>query len=246
MAGESPNTLLLIADISGYTRFMKQHAISLSHAKEIVVRLLTRLMHTAKPPLRVAELEGDAVFFYASAELNSISEVASAVGEQIPMMFSAFKDEIGQIDALQTCACDACTNIHQLKLKQVVHIGVAEIERIGQFEKLFGLDVIVVHRLLKNSVPSEEYLLMTPSAFRHLANISTEEPKRFREVFDEVGELETFVVYPENLPASRPPSHDARSGIMQKLQWRFEITLHTAADWLGLRRYSGTFRNIPA
>lgn len=246
MIAGSPNTLLLIADISGYTRFMKQHAISISHAKEIVVRLLSRLMSTAQSPLKVAELEGDAVFFYASTEGNSISEVATAVRNQIPAMFSAFKDEIAQIDALQTCACDACNNIYQLKLKQVVHVGVTEMERIGQFEKLFGLDVIVVHRLLKNSVPSDEYLLMTPPAFKHFGNFSKAEPKRFKEVFEGVGEVETYVVYPDSFPEIVPSDSSPEPGFMQKLRWRFEITLHTAADWLGLRKYSGPFRNIPA
>ena len=34
------STLLLIADIAGYTRFMKFHNASLAHAQEIVGRLL--------------------------------------------------------------------------------------------------------------------------------------------------------------------------------------------------------------
>lgn len=244
MTNGSPNTLLLIADISGYTRFMKQHAVSLTHAKEIIVRLLSRLMSTATSPLKVAELEGDAVFFYAATGGREISDIARAVREQIPALFLAFKDEIKQIDALQTCACDACNNIHQLKLKQVVHVGVCEVEKVGQFEKLFGLDVIVVHRLLKNSVPADEYLLMTPPAYTYFEGLLGGTPERYRENFEGVGELEALVVYPRNLPESIPPH--TPPGAREKLRWRIEITFNTIADWLGLRKYSGTFRNIPA
>lgn len=34
-------------------------------------------------------------------------------------------------------------------------------QRIGRTEKLVGVDVIAVHRMLKNDVPASEYLLMS-------------------------------------------------------------------------------------
>ncbi|NIO06511.1 MAG: DUF2652 domain-containing protein, partial [Deltaproteobacteria bacterium] len=62
---DSSRTLLLIADISGFTEFMRLHAMATRHARQIVVRLLRAMIEATGPPLRVAELEGDAVFFYA-------------------------------------------------------------------------------------------------------------------------------------------------------------------------------------
>src|SRR5438046_10384028 len=56
-------TLLMIADIAGYTRFMKFHYMSLVHAQEIVAKLLEAIIDGA-PALRLAKLEGDAAFFY--------------------------------------------------------------------------------------------------------------------------------------------------------------------------------------
>ncbi len=57
MSGTS-KAVLLVADISGFTKFMQMHAVSTSHAKQIVVRLLKSLMKASKPPLKVAELDG--------------------------------------------------------------------------------------------------------------------------------------------------------------------------------------------
>jgi Protein of unknown function (DUF2652) len=77
--------LLLVADISGFTNFMKLHAVSTSHAQQIIVRLLKAIMNVAQPPLKVAEIEGDAVFFYAPWGEESLSRTASLVKAQIPL-----------------------------------------------------------------------------------------------------------------------------------------------------------------
>ncbi len=65
------------------------------------------------------------------------------------------------MQAVTTCPCSACANIGMLKLKFVVHHGKFSRQRLGSVEQLHGTDVIVAHRLLKNSVPSKEYLLVT-------------------------------------------------------------------------------------
>src|SRR5512134_9684 len=118
-------------------------------------------MGASKPPLKVAELEGDAVFFYVLSTGKNLPTVAEQVKAQVAKLFGAFAREIEQIDRINMCACDACENVTDLKLKQVVHQGEVSIEKIAQFEKLFGLDVILVHRMLKNTVPSREYVMMT-------------------------------------------------------------------------------------
>jgi 3-oxoacyl-[acyl-carrier protein] reductase len=59
-------TFLLIADIAGYTRFMKFHRASLAHAQDIVAQLLEAVIDASHPGLTLAKLEGDAAFFYMS------------------------------------------------------------------------------------------------------------------------------------------------------------------------------------
>ncbi|NIO06512.1 MAG: DUF2652 domain-containing protein, partial [Deltaproteobacteria bacterium] len=80
-------------------------------------------------------------------------------------LFRVFKREIEVLQQVPTCPCGACNSINNLRLKQVVHLGEVSIEPIQGFEKLFGLDVIVVHRMLKNRFPSREYLMMTQPAY---------------------------------------------------------------------------------
>ena len=66
----APPTLLLIADIAGYTRFLKMHQMSLVHAQDIVARLLEAVIDAAEPGLKLAKLEGDAAFFYSPVPMD--------------------------------------------------------------------------------------------------------------------------------------------------------------------------------
>lgn len=242
------NALLLIADISGYTSFMKQHAVSVSHAKQIIVRLLKALMQAAKPPLKVAELEGDAVFFYARPNGKAMEQVAGELKGQISALFAAFTKELRTIDSLKTCSCYACDHAHDLQLKQVLHAGVVELEKIEQFEKLFGLDVILVHRMLKNSVRASEYVMMTNPMFALMKDFHGLQPERITETFEGVGEVETLVFYPRQFPKQvlTIPAEPPPPSLLEKLRWRGEISLKVIGDFLGMTKYSGTFKNVSA
>ncbi len=239
------NTILLIADISGYTRFMKQHSVSLSHAKQIIVRLLKALMAASRPPLKVAELEGDAVFFYARADKHDIDKVAAQVKEQVVHLLAAFKKELGEIDSLRTCSCDACDHVHDLQLKQVIHAGDVQVEKIGRFEKLFGLDVILIHRMLKNSVAANEYVMMTHPMYTTMKDFYGLPPELRKEVFEGVGEVETFTFYPHNIHADALPARQINASAMKKLLWRIGITANSFRDVFGFEPYKGTFQNLP-
>ena len=59
------------------------------------------------------------------------------------------------------CTCDGCTQAGELKLKFVAHVGEVAFQKVKRYTELAGVDVILVHRLLKNSVPIPEYVLMT-------------------------------------------------------------------------------------
>jgi hypothetical protein len=243
---DNNNTILLIADISGYTRFMKQHTIATSHAKQIIVRLLKALMQTAKPPLKVAELEGDAVFFYARTNGKSLEVVAEQVKAQVVVLLRAFKKELQAIDSLRTCACDACDHAHDLQLKQVIHAGNVDVERIERFEKLFGLDVILVHRMLKNSVNAHEYVMMTMPVFNSLKDFFGLQPERYMESFEGIGEVETLVFYPKQIASGLLAVQRQAVTPFGKLRWRLEITINTFLDIWGIRKLKGSFDGLPS
>jgi Protein of unknown function (DUF2652) len=54
-----------------------------------------------------------------------------------------------------TCTCRACQNMSKLDLKMVIHYGEYAIQKLGDREELLGADVIVPHRMLKNTVIEE-------------------------------------------------------------------------------------------
>jgi uncharacterized protein YndB with AHSA1/START domain len=84
--------------------------------------------------------------------------------EWIQECFVQYQRRLRDIQEVTTCPCRACTNVGLLTLKFVAHYGEYLPQRFGNKETYVGRDVNVVHRLLKNSVPSHEYLLAT-SAF---------------------------------------------------------------------------------
>src|SRR5262245_3347927 len=100
---QKTHAILLVADISGYTHFMRMHRISISHAKQIVVRLLKAIINASKSPLKVAELEGDAVFFYAPCSENDIGKTADLVKKQLMELHNSFKKELELMRDLRIC-----------------------------------------------------------------------------------------------------------------------------------------------
>ena len=67
--GHKPEpVLLIIADISGYTRYMTANAKTLAHSQTIITELVMAIVKQAELPLEVAKLEGDAVFLYCRKE----------------------------------------------------------------------------------------------------------------------------------------------------------------------------------
>ncbi len=58
--------VLVVADISGYTDFMLSHRKSVAHSQMIVRELIETLIRQIDAPLKLVELEGDALFMYAA------------------------------------------------------------------------------------------------------------------------------------------------------------------------------------
>jgi len=145
---------ILIPDISGYTHFLTK--TELSHSTHIVNELLQVIADSIQPKFTLAEIEGDALLTYASDKVP-LGEIEELVAET----FKNFHYFLKVIERDSVCRCGACNLVSQLTLKFVVHYGSFEEVKIAQFTKLSGPDMIIAHRLMKNSVPSHEYLLLT-------------------------------------------------------------------------------------
>lgn len=193
---ELKHVALVIADIGGYTRFIKFHKTALLHAQEVVSQLLETIIDRASFPLTLNKLEGDAALLYAEMG-DAETAAARDVAEQVTAFFSAFHAKSKELSGSRAnCPCDACQHILDLRLKAVLHHGVVAIKKIRQFEELTGEDVILVHRLLKNSVSKPEYILMSASFHRLAGDLAGYQSEKGVETYDAFGSIDTVVFSP--------------------------------------------------
>lgn len=146
--------LLFIPDISGFTEFVQHTAIQ--HSRHIISELLELLIDNNITGLQLAEIEGDALFFYRIGEVD-----IQQIREQVKRMYIAFHTYLKRYEYEKICQCGACSSVYNLSLKFVIHYGEIEFISVKDTNKPYGSNVIKVHRLLKNEVPISEYALFT-------------------------------------------------------------------------------------
>jgi hypothetical protein len=152
---------LVLVDISGYTTFVAE--TELTHSQILVAELLDAVVQSLGAHLEVSRLEGDAVFF-----------VGDSTGPELMDWFDetylAFHRRLRKVVAERAvhCSCQACVRAPTLTVKVIAHHGNYTRFRVGQVEQLHGTDVIVLHRLAKNHVPSHEYVLATAPLLERL------------------------------------------------------------------------------
>ena len=190
----SQDGFLLIADITGYTAFLRES--ELEHAKDSLRSLLDLLIQNTKPPLIISRLEGDAVISYAPE--GSFLQGQTLV-ELIESTYVEFRRALDLMVLNTTCNCLACRNIANLDLKFFVHYGTFALEPLPSYTELIGNDVNLIHRLTKNSVTEKTgmhaYVLYTKAALEHLAM-----PALFDELisqvesYEDVGEVMVYLL----------------------------------------------------
>ncbi|MEK7475707.1 MAG: DUF2652 domain-containing protein [Candidatus Coatesbacteria bacterium] len=195
--------ILMVADISGYTHFMVSNRDTLGHAHVVISELIKTIIREIRIPLQVSKLEGDAVFLYAMKAGGGMpwEERKKRIRGKLFSFFKAFRARALELQHSGACACGACANADRLRLKAVVHSGSAIRAKLGRYEELTGVDVIVLHRLLKNSLKSHEYILFTEGAYRDLGYLPGElAVVDGTEHYDDVGDVKVKVNYPYGAP----------------------------------------------
>jgi carbon monoxide dehydrogenase subunit G len=154
--------VLLLADISGYTKFVT--SVELEHSTDILADLLGAVVEQTSGVLKLSKLEGDAVFCYAERELGR-QELLTLM----EAVYFAFRRRQRDISHLTTCTCAACRALPELDLKLIVHHGDFAFHDVAGHHELVGREVITVHRLLKNDATAlHGYALLTDAVVQAL------------------------------------------------------------------------------
>jgi hypothetical protein len=178
---------LVLADITGYTLFLA--ASELPHAQLILREILGLIMKNLSPTLRIAEVEGDAIFAYVPDERLPRGETLL---ELIETTYVAFRDLRAAKQRMSTCACEACHAIPSLDLKFVVHHGEYVEQQYDAKIKPVGSSVNIAHRLLKNGVCDATgwrgYLLFSEDSLRAM-QLEPNDMYHCSESYEHLGEI---------------------------------------------------------
>ena len=173
------DTIFILPDISNYTTFMTGNRFAFGHAQYVVFSLINAMIGAACRTVELSKLEGDAALFFVDSKKLTNMEV----GQTVMDIFAAFFRERARLIESNVCPCSACSQIENLDLKIFVHRGRASrFEFRGSIDH-FGTDVIILHRMMKNSVRGHRYVMVTGAA---------------TDCIDLPGEFETFKLTEEH------------------------------------------------
>jgi len=227
--------VLLIADISGYTNYMHWNRSHLAHAQQTVAGLLESVIDAGKG-LKLAKLEGDAAFFW---EPDGNAKVL--VCDRLSRMRQSFLARRERFKTDIACECACCSQLDKLSLKFVVHQGEVAEQRVKRNVELAGVDVILVHRMLKNLVPVVEYVLMTDSVAACLDESTRGRCKPLIHDFEGIGHTSTYYI---DLATSEVPPTAPGRGFFGRVGKTAKFELSTLPFLLGIRKPAEGFRNL--
>lgn len=145
-----------IPDITGFTKFITSTDNG-EFANRVISNVLNKVASANILEMHIAEIEGDAIFFYKTGRLPAVKKVA----KQCQLIYEAFNDSIASFAETDPELFAKHLSKNQLGIKIVVHHGHISLTEINGHIKLMGEDVILAHKLLKNSIKEPCYILLT-------------------------------------------------------------------------------------
>jgi hypothetical protein len=147
--------LIFIPDISGFTKFVNETGIQLS--RNLIADLLEIIIEANIIDMTLAEIQGDAILFYRLGDPPTVAEIIN----QCKQIFLDFQNYLRIVERDTGSELGASLSDKNLTLKVVVHYGRLSVTIIRDYTKLMGKDVIIAHRLLKNNIDGDEYVLLS-------------------------------------------------------------------------------------
>ncbi len=170
--------LYFMPDISGFTHFVNNTEVE--HSIHIIAELLELLLDNSSVDMQLVEIEGDALFMFSTQipDYNQLLHQATTMLEQ-------FHRHTKGYETRRICNCGSCRTTINLELKFIIHYGDLAFIKVKKIVKPYGIDVIKIHRMLKNQVPNNEYILFTDSAYNFYRNEADATWIKKRETIDE-------------------------------------------------------------
>lgn len=175
-----------VPDITGFTKLMA--SADTNFTKEIIPAILRKLINVNILKLTVAEIEGDAVFFYHTGRLPTINRVI----QQCKLFYSTFSDYIESLKISDEENYNKHLANGELGLKIILHYGKISSSNIKGRTKLIGQDIIIVHKLLKNNIAEDEYILFSENYLKRIdlnsiTSLNINKLKKGQEVYEYIG-----------------------------------------------------------
>lgn len=224
--------LLLIADIGGYTEYMQFHRSVLGHAEAATRQMLDKVVRAARG-FELIEVEGDAAFVSRELDGPDGAAMLAQVTQAAAAMHRAFHEQ-RRLVQLNMCPCGSCKQTTDLKLKFVAHVGEVATQTIRRRKKLVGVDVIHVHRLLKNSVPLPEYVLVSEELYGAGGAPPGPPMREIAQDLEGIGPVRTWFMDVEEIAAPLGPIPDPTWG--QRIGGTFGMVGRGLPHILGRRR----------
>jgi hypothetical protein len=222
--------LLLIADLSGYTGYLAGGEPE--EAPLIAGDLVETLVGSLVPPFELAGLEGDAAFLHIDPSRMNGEALLTAIAQT----YDAFRRRVESLRLGTSCECSACQTVPQLDLKFFAHVGTVLRQRIAGRDELAGRDVILVHRLMKDSAPAQSgatsYALLTDAVIESLGiDPDTDGLVPVRQDYEHLGPVPGYVL--DVRAAWEAARHDAPAAIDAPVmeEARREIQATTPVVW---------------
>jgi len=178
------NAFVVIADISGYTEFIKFSALEMTHAQAALSALMGAMWEAGENDLEPLKTEGDAILFAGA-------DKPEAIANGLHRILKAYYQARATLHTHNSCDCRACSSIPNLELKILGHYGMVLFHEFKGGRDITGLTVVVVHRMLKNSIEGTRYVALSEAACSLPLNLG-ERVEMFEEYAD-VGVLKIDV-----------------------------------------------------
>lgn len=151
------NGIIFMPDISGYSHFVRE--TDTGEGATIVAALLDALITENHLSFEISEIEGDAILFYRHGKAFPVQ-----------MILQQFNQMLRSFNAVKERFMTTYPQIASLSLKLIVHYGTLAMYSVKGFAKLYGKAVVEAHRLMKNNVDSDTYVLVTDAYMQESGN----------------------------------------------------------------------------